>query len=277
MVAAIGVYLLIRWRWEFIKRYAVGFGLLLLGFGLAPMPYLMFLSANHFVDFFSRANETSIFTPGHAADTFGKYGVPYDNSWAGLSIVQNLLQHPAAWGVVIFNQARIAVDVLYRVGDSAFFYTIHDHNGTLLTPVLACLTLLGLVYFAWKFWDARYALPMIWFWAGMGGIIFTIDAPNVQRLVGAWPVVFLFPAVMIDRVLASAWPLNISFARRWLSVPVLGLVIFAAVEGYHEYFVIYNSQCSFCTATVQARYAQALGQDYKGYQMGVAPYDIYFT
>ena len=277
MLAGVGAYLLIRWRWEFVKRYMVGYALLLGTFFLTFMPYFIFLSADRFDAFFSRARETSIFSPGHAANTFAKYGVPYDPSLASLSVTENLMHAPAAWAQIIYQQARLSVDVLYRIGDAAFFYPIRDHNGTLLTPLLACLTLLGLVYFTWKLWDGRYALPILWFWAGMGGMIFTIDVPNVQRLVGAWPVLFLFSAVVIDRVLASAWPLNINFARRWLTVPVVALIAFASVEGFREYFVIYEAQCSFCTATVQARHVQAFGQDYKGYQMGVGGYVIYFT
>ncbi|MFL5733447.1 MAG: hypothetical protein ACJ78Q_09605, partial [Chloroflexia bacterium] len=79
------------------------------------------------------------------------------------------------------------------------------------------------------------------------------------------------------RVFAAAWPLNLSLARRWAAVPLAGLLIFFGVGGYHEYFEHYASLCPYCLSTVQARYAQALGQDYKAYQLGIGPDAIYFT
>ncbi len=277
LLAAAGAYMLVRWRWEFVKRYLAGYVLMLGTFFLTFMPHFIYLQAGNFTAMFQRANETSIFSPGLAAMIFGNHGVPYDPSLANLSLVDNLLKAPGAWALVIYNQARISFDSLYRVGDTTFFYPIRDHNGSLLTPLLASLCLLGVVYFTWKLWDARYGLAVIWFWIGLAAVIFTIDTPHVQRIVGAWPVLFLFPAVMIDRVAASAWPLNIKFARRWLAIPLVGLVIFASVEGLREYFVIYEAQCSICGSTVQARFVATMGQDYKGYQFGVGGYPVYFN
>ncbi|MGI8589270.1 MAG: glycosyltransferase family 39 protein [Chloroflexia bacterium] len=276
MLAVIVVYCLIRWRLAFFKRYLFGFVLSGVAFGLAFLPYALFLITDNWHGFFGRAQETSIFSAQNQALTFNRLGVPYDASWAGQTLQQSLLSHPWQWALLIFQQARIASEVLYRIGDSAFFYTIQLHHGTLLSPVLAFLTVLGLAYATWKLWDGRFGLLLIWFWGGMAGIVMTIDAPNVQRLVGAWPVVFLFPAVLIDRISAGAWPISRALARRWSTIPLAGLIVFAGVDGYQEYFVSYAAQCPFCIATVQARYVQALGQDYKGYQMGVGGYDIYF-
>ncbi|MEO5952751.1 MAG: glycosyltransferase family 39 protein, partial [Chloroflexia bacterium] len=224
LLLAVGGYMLVRWRLEFFKRYAAGFALLLGTFMLTFLPHFVWLQIGRFEGFFLRANETSIFAPGHAAQVFGNFSVAYDPALANLSVVDNLLRAPGPWALVIWNQFRISFDVLYRVsGGSTFFYQLNDHNGTLLTPVIACLCLLGMAYGLWKLWDARYGIALVWFVVGLAGVAFTMDTPHVQRIVGSWPVLMIFPAVMIDRVLASAWPLNIKFARRWLTIPVIGL------------------------------------------------------
>src|SRR5262249_3763528 len=100
---------------------------------------------------------------------------------------------------------------------------------------------------------------------------------SVQRLTGAWPVIMLFPAIVLDRVAAGAWPLSRRLARQWMNVPLVGLLVFFAADGYQEYFGHYMSLCPYCTGTIQARFSEALGQDYKAYQFGVGGYDIFFT
>ncbi len=147
----------------------------------------------------------------------------------------------------------------------------------MLAPLLAALTLLGLAYAVWKIWDPRFGLLSLWFWGGLLGAVLTMDTPSVQRLADAWPVILLFPAALLDRVAAGAWPARPALARRWLNVPLAALLIFAGVDGTQEYFGHYMSLCPYCTATVQARYAEGLGQDYKAYQFGVGGNDVYFT
>src|SRR5205814_5844466 len=114
-------------------------------------------------------------------------------------------------------------------------------------------------------------------WGGMLGAALTMDTPSVQRLVGAWPALMLFPAALLDRVFAAAWPLNLGLARRWATVPLAGLVVVFGVGGYREYFVHYASLCPYCDSTMQARYAQVLGQDYRAYQLGVGDYYVPFN
>ncbi len=277
LLGVTGLYCLIRWRLAFFKRYALGFALSALVFGLVFLPYALFLNTDHWQGFFGRAQETSIFSPQNAVQTFARYGIPYNAAWGALPLTQNLLAHPLPWAQVLFNQARVASEVLYRVGDAAEYYKIPFHAGSLLSPLLAVLTLLGLGYATWKLWDPRYGLPLLWFWGGMLGMILTIDDPNVQRLDGAWPFVMLFPAAFLDRIWAAAWPVSRPLARRWATVPLAALLIFAGADGYQEYFIQYASTCPYCTPTTQARYAQALGQEYKAYQLGVADYAIYFN
>lgn len=272
----VGLYCLVRWRLDFFKKYALGFGLMVIAFALTAMPYLQFSVTDHWQGFTGRAQETSIFSPQNQAGTFARYGLPYDPSYASQPLSSSLMAHPVAWGQLLYQQMREASDVLYRRGDQVFFYRMEKNNGSMFSPLWAALALLGLAYAAWKFWDGRFGLASIWFWIGMSGSALTIDAPNLQRITGAWPVVMLFPALVLDRVFAGAWPLNLKLARKWATVPLVALLLYFGADSYQEYFVHFWNLCPYCDATTQARYAQALGQEYKGYQLGVGGYDVYF-
>ena len=151
------------------------------------------------------------------------------------------------------------------------------NGGALLAPIWAVLVILGLAYGLSRFWDPRFGIASLWFWGGIMGTALTMDTPSVQRMVGAWPVMMLFPAALIDRVAAASWPLNLKVARVWLAAPIAALLVFFASDSYRTYFEHYRSLCPFCDATTQARYAQSLGQDYKGYQLGVGSYDTFFN
>src|SRR5207237_10663069 len=139
--------------------------------------------------------------------------------------------------------------VIYRSGDPTPFYQIQLHGGSMLAPLWAALALLGLAYAAWKFWDGRFGLTSIWFWGGMLGAALTMDTPSVQRLAGAWPVIMLFPAALLDRVAAGAWPLSPALARRWATVPLVALLAYFAVDSTREYFGYFASLCPYCPAT----------------------------
>jgi hypothetical protein len=79
----------------------------------------------------------------------------------------------------------------------------------------------------------------------------------------------LFPAVLLDRVIAAAWPLGVRVSRRWSAVLLLGLLAYLGSDGIREYFVSYRALEPYGGATAQARYAEALGKEYKAYQLGV--------
>ncbi len=279
LIAGVGLYCLVRWHINFFRRYFLGFLLLGLAFGLTFLPYALFSMKETppWQSFTGRAQETSIFSPQNQVQAFAKYGIPYTPPAPGQSLVQQVLSNPVGWGQVILQQMRVTTEVIYITGDPTPFYQITEHRGSMLAPLWAALALLGLAYAGWKIFDGRFALASIWFWGGMLGAALTMDTPSVQRLTGAWPVIMLFPAAMLDRVAAAAWPLSVRLARRWSTVPLVALLIFFGGDSYREYFLHYGGMCTYCAATVQARYAQALGQEYKAYELGVGDYDIFFS
>jgi 4-amino-4-deoxy-L-arabinose transferase-like glycosyltransferase len=281
LVGVAGLYCLVRWRWEFIRRYALGFALLGVVGALTFMPFYTF-SVNEkpkpWYSFSGRADETSIFSPQNQAGTFGRYNLPYNPVWANRSTVENIRADPMPWAQLVYQQSRETMDSLFRRGDQVFYYRLAEMNRPVFSPLWAVLALLGLAYAAWKAWDARFALTLMWFGIGLSASILTVDTPNLQRFTGAWPVVMLFPAVLVDRMFAGNWKLSTRLARRWATLPVAALLVFLTVISYREYFLEYPTTCPYCRDTVQARFAQSLGQEYKGYQMGVGNgYDVYFN
>lgn len=276
LLPMLGLYCMVRWRLDFFRRYALGFALMVAAFALTFLPYALLSARDGWQNFSGRAQETSILSAHNQADTFARHQVTYDPAWGQQSLVRNVLAHPVAWAQVLFGQLRFTAEVLYWHGDPTAFYQIRWHGGSMIAPFWAALTVLGLAYAAWNVWDARFGLACAWFWCGMLGPALTINTPSVQRLVCAWPAVTLFPAVVLDRVWAAAWPLSRGLARRWATVPLLALLVYFGIDSYQEYFVHYISLCPFCTATVQARHAQTLGQSYKAYQLGVGDGDIWF-
>ncbi|HKP53411.1 MAG TPA: glycosyltransferase family 39 protein [Chloroflexia bacterium] len=278
LVGVVGLYCLVRWRLEFFKRYFLGFALLGATFALTFMPYAIFSAKDNWQAFSGRAGETSIFSAQHQGATFARYGLSYDTSWSGRTALDNIRTNPGPWAQVIYQQSRETMDALYRRGDQVYYYRLGEMNRPVFSPFWAVLVLLGLAYAAWKVWDARFGLSLLWFALGLAASILTIDTPNLQRFTGAWSVVMLFPAVLIDRVFAAGWPVSKSLARKWATVPIVALLAYLTVISYNEFFTEYRATCPYCRDTVQARYAQALGQDYKGYQMGVGNgYDVYFS
>jgi 4-amino-4-deoxy-L-arabinose transferase-like glycosyltransferase len=277
LAAAVTVYALVRWRKEFFRRYALGFALLWVVGLLTFMPYGIYSAQDNWAAFSGRANETSIFSPQNQAATFQLYGLAYDPAWAGRSVVQNFTTNPVAWSSLLYQQTRETLDVLYRRGDQVSFYRPTIHSGTAFQPLWAVLAVLGLAYAAWKVWDARYGVALIWFAVAVSASILTIDTPNLQRFAGAWPAAMLFPAALVDRIFAGGWPISRAFARKWSAIPVGLLLVYLAGYSVFEYFVHYPTTCPWCRDTVQARYVEGLGDDYKGYQMGVGGWDVYFT
>jgi hypothetical protein len=277
LIPIVAAYCLLRWRSEFVRLYLPGFVALVVAFLITVMPYGIYAAQAGWHTFTGRAQETSIFSARNLPATFGRNGIHYEESWRDEPLGRSLLTHPVEWAQALFHQTRVSAEVLYIRGDGTGFFQTREHAGSLLPPVLAAITLLGLVYSLYRVWDARLGILQIWFWGGMLGLIFTIDTPALQRIVGAWPAVMLFPAIVLDRVAATAAPLSPSLARTWATLPMIGLALGAGASGVREYFDQYASLCPFCAETTQARYALALGQDYRAYQLGVGDGDTYFT
>jgi 4-amino-4-deoxy-L-arabinose transferase-like glycosyltransferase len=277
--AVAGYLLLVRARFarDLLPRLAV----LFLAFVLTFSPHAVTSFRDGWESFTARYQARAIFTPPNRPEAFARAGLVYDPAWRNESLPQSFTRHPLEWGRVLYTQLRDSLRVLYVNGDPTVFYNIRVHRSSMLSPWMAALTLLGLVWVTSNLLDPRYGLLFLWFWGGLLGPALTLDTPSVQRLTGAWPAAMLLPAVLLDRIAAASWPLHVSFARRWINAALAALLGIVTLEGIREYFVHYPSMAPFGDSTTQARYARSLGTTFKVYQLGVGDAvqigDVYFN
>ncbi|HEY3172819.1 MAG TPA: glycosyltransferase family 39 protein [Thermoanaerobaculia bacterium] len=280
LLPAVAAYLFLAVRPRFARRMLSIVGSVFLGLLVTFLPYAVASLKDGWRAFAGRYQERSILSVQNRAEAFASADQFYDPAWQTESLRQSLFRRPLAWGRVLLTQMQRTLEVLYRRGDRTVFYSIRRHAGSMLAPLMAAITLLGLAYSTAKIGDPRFGLSSLWFWGGLLGPALTLDTPSVQRLTGAWPAVMLLPAALLESIIASSWPLSVGFARRWSSVPLLGLVAYVGLNGIQEYFVDYRSLAPYGDATAQARYAAALGRQYKAYQLGVGGRngpDVYFS
>lgn len=249
--------------------------LLLLAFGLTFLP-LAVTSWKRREEFAGRYEETSILTSPNRPIVFAAAGEAYPDAWRGDTVTQSLSRHPGSWARVIFHQVRATIEVFFRHGEPTVFYQPAVHLGSILSPLVAALALLGLAWGLRNLQDGRFAVLGLWFWGGLLGPVLTINTPSVQRLAGAWPVLMLFPAALLDCVAARCAAAGL---RRLSTFALVALVGTIAVIDTREYFVSYRALAPYGDSTAQARYAAALGKSYKVYELGVdgARYgDVFF-
>jgi 4-amino-4-deoxy-L-arabinose transferase-like glycosyltransferase len=272
LVPVLAVVLLVTHRGRGAARLV---SLLVLTFGVTYAP----LAATSFHDrqaFAGRYEETSIFSPQNRPIAFASAGVPYSEAWRAEPVLTSVTRRPWGWARVLFHQVSLAVEVLFRRGEPTVFYQPHVHLGSLLSPLLAPLALLGLAWGLRHLRDERFAVVALWFWGGLLGPVLTINTPSVQRLTGAWPALFIFPAILLDRV-ASRVPAGAP--RRLAPLGLAALVGTIAFCDVREYFVSYRADAPYGDATAQARHVAALGSAYRAYQLGVDGVrwgDVYF-
>jgi 4-amino-4-deoxy-L-arabinose transferase-like glycosyltransferase len=251
--------------------------LILLAFGVTFLP-LAVTSFHQRNAFAGRYRETSIFSPENRPIAFGKAGVTLPGEWRHESVLESVARHPSSWARVLLHQTKSTIDVLYRSGEPTVFYQPGAHLGSILSPLVAPLALLGLAWGLRCLGDGRFAILGLWFWGGLLGPILTVDTPSVQRFAGAWPALMLFPAVLVDHVFARVSAAGAGW-RRIATLAPWGLVGTIALLDTREYFVVYRATAPYGDSTAQARYAAALGGSYKVYQLGIdgARYgDVFF-
>jgi hypothetical protein len=167
---------------------------------------------------------------------------------------------------VLVNQVRLTLDVLYRSTDPTVFYQPGVHLGSLLSPLLAPVAVLGLAWGLRNVADWRFAVLGLWFWGGLLAPVLTTSTPSVQRLVGAWPALMLFPAVLLNEF---TWRMPVGRPRRMWIVVLIVVVGAIAMLDTREYFISYRASAPYADATAQARRAAERAADYRIFQLGI--------
>lgn len=127
-------------------------------------------------EFTVRAKETTVFLPRNAARL--DYVRP---EWGTARLVAAQVEH--------------AVGFLNRYVDHNILWPT---DRPLFGPVLAALTLLGVLAATVRGRDARLLYVSLWFWIGILGVIVTVETPNMHRWATAIPAVPIFAALVLD-------------------------------------------------------------------------------
>jgi len=146
----------------------------------------------------------------------------------------------------------------------------HSHRAPLLDYWSAPVFAVGLVAFTMVGWMPGYRLIGMWFWLNLLlGSVLTVDAMFSPRMIVALPVVFVFPALILDR----AW----SLSRRALGRPGAWLagaltVMFLALSAranYADYFDLHVRVLQPAgPSTILSRYVADNSAAYRVYVIG---------
>lgn len=245
-IALIALYLLVRWRKEGVKRYAVGFALMALAAGVVFAPNGLFILTQNPGALTERSQGVSIFSPQNRAALVKSYGT--DN-----------------WGVILAGQLELTYAAFDVGQEKGPFYP----TGQPLLPVpWAALWVLGTAYVVWRLWDARYGVLAGWLLSGLAGAALTNDTPTMQRVAGMVPLLGLIPALYLDRLASGLFPARWVWqprlparARllRWAANGMLAvLVLYLGAQTVAYYFGPYASMQKYIEYTLAGRYAQKL-------------------
>ncbi len=158
------------------------------------------------------------------------------------------------------NKGDLAGTIL-TVADKTIlsFFTVGDanwrHNVSeipFLPPAISILFLLGLLYSAWRslkyifqttdFRDGKYLILLAWFIAMLIPEMTTAEGiPHGLRLVGAMPAVFIFPAIILAKIINYALDKfrDNPLAKRGISTALGFYIALIFIGSYNLYFVYY--------------------------------------
>lgn len=152
----------------------------------------------------------------------------------------------------------------------------HAHRAPLLDFVSAPLFAAAAIACTVWGWHRHYRLLAIWFWLNLVlGSVLTVDAMFSPRMVAALPAVFVFPALLLDRLHELAVRLH---GRRGGATALVGIAALlggAAFGNYSDYFDLHVSRLQPAgSATVLSRFVAAQNERYRVYVYG--PHTLHY-
>ena len=228
-------------RWRILR----GAALAALASIVAVAPFLV-LGIKRPVVLWNRAKETSIFAG--------------DN-------VSRLAYYKPGWSLsrLLFEQTDRSLAMFNRLGTHGGFWPP-------LRPVmghaLALLTLLGLGWCCLRWRDPRFVALALWFWVGFVGVIVTIDNPDLLRMAAAYPVLALFPALVLDNLARRGETFmetrgaGVRRAGLWVPSTLISLaVVWLMWREGRFYFVDYAKMDRWSATRVESEAVLSFGTD----------------
>lgn len=159
--------------------------------------------------------------------------------------------------VMGMNAHRVVKLFVGGVGDTSVQYGLQDR---FIDPFLLPLFLAGLVYATTLLRAAGGQLLWIWCLGTLiAGGVFTVDAPFSPRLTGVSPIILLFPALAVDRVLRIRWIAANRLLMSAVGALVAALIVLSTWWNLHTTFVRYPSHSRFGNRDFIVRLAARLG------------------
>ncbi|MBF6611629.1 MAG: glycosyltransferase family 39 protein [Chloroflexi bacterium] len=158
------------------------------------------------------------------------------------------------WPRVLWGQLTRTLSIITYRADASSVYTFTGE--AVAKPIEAALIILGIAWALWRWRDTRMAILSIWFWSFVlvGGVL-TIDAPYMARLVGIIPVLAVFAALPLNKIMAELTRFGTLLANKWrnaqsrrrltrgtqiFGIATVGvLLLYLGFENFNDYFQRY--------------------------------------
>ncbi|TAK32110.1 MAG: phospholipid carrier-dependent glycosyltransferase [Chloroflexota bacterium] len=170
---------------------------------------------------------------------------------------------------VLAGQFKNTLSIFFNSGDVSTFY---DSNEPILPASVAALFLLGLCYATVRTFNPRFFFVNLWFWSVFvtAGVIM-VGTPYLPRLIELVPVLYVFPALVLDRLMKLAKQIGARRIGLAIAAVVPLFLIEVGVGEWDAYFVRFAQKYPWPGVTTQASFVASLGPSYQVYVVGT-PY-----
>ena len=184
----------------------------------------------------------------------------------GLEHASYAYQTDNTWEVLRL-QALYTATAFHQRGETSMQ---HGHRAPLLDFWSGALLVIGLAYATFRFRSSRYALLSAWFWLTMLlGSVLTVDAMFSPRVIGAVPVVFVFPALVLDALCRAAAQAGGVWGARSGLLLVIAVWFASARDNFASYFDLHIHTMQPAGAnTLLANSVASINAEYQAYVIG---------
>lgn len=183
----------------------------------------------------------------------GYYFYSHPGSFVGrsgqVSVFTKDLNHGDVIGTIITVAEKTALS-FFTEGDLNWRHNVSGMP--FLPPTISILFLAGLIYAVWRsvkyiyfktdFHDGKYLIIIFWFFAMLVPELMTAEGiPHGLRLIGAIPAVFIFPAIVLAKIINYIQNKykNYPLAGGLLTFGLSFYIAIIFINSYNAYFVVY--------------------------------------
>ncbi len=146
----------------------------------------------------------------------------------------------------------------------------HGHPAPLLDVWSGPIFAIAIVGFTLVGWRRRYRMVVLWFWINLVlGSVLTVDAMFSPRMIVAVPAIFVFPALLVDRLYSLGQREFGRVGALVTGLAAIGFVAASAVSNSHDYFDLHVRELQPARrSTILSRFVRESSPDYRIYVYG---------